>query len=224
MNQVIDLKTGGSVVVMVGNTGWVQEFAYHAQVKFIKCKEIPGDQLVTEVPDNTKVVIVSEGLPDHHYHWIMAYARRKNIPWLLRKSNQAIYDQLKTFFNGNNEVKKPTPEEVKDTQVKGKLTFLTEYIDFNRSNVENARELFKKCQERKIATTMGSLAQFVANKRREGGRTERPKSVRSKLDVSVELLDKMIEDLGAMRDYLIATTEENRILKDKLEKFKKVLE
>lgn len=38
------------------------------------------------------------------------------------------------------------------------------------------------------------------------------------------MLDNMIRELGDMRDFLIATCEENRILKGKVDKFKKAME
>jgi len=51
-----------------------------------------------------------------------------------------------------------------------------------------------------------------------------PRSIRAKLDVSVEILDNMIQSLKDMRDFLIATTEENRTLRAKMENFKKLME
>jgi regulator of replication initiation timing len=38
------------------------------------------------------------------------------------------------------------------------------------------------------------------------------------------MLDGMIKELTDMREFLIATVEENRLLRDKVERFKKVLE
>jgi hypothetical protein len=68
------------------------------------------------------------------------------------------------------------------------------------------------------------MAQFVSNERKKQGAGTVPKSARPQLDVSVELLDEMIKQLGDMRDYIISTTEENRVLRDKLAKIVKSLE
>lgn len=224
MDQVIDLTKGGIAVVLHGNTGFVKEYANHPSVKFLNTHEIKGEQLEENVPANTRVVIITDGLPQYHYTWITAFARRKNIPFLVRKSNQAVYESLKKCFPNNEEDKKANPEEVKDAFTKGKLNPLIQFIDWGKSNAENGRLLAKKALEMDIASTVGSLTQFVAIQRKKQGRGDLPKSVRSQLDISVEFLDNAIRDLGSIRDYLINTTEENRILKQKLEKFKKAME
>jgi hypothetical protein len=224
MEQKIDLTKGGIVVVMIGNTGMVKEYAKHASVRFIDCKETPGDMLESIVPENTRVAIITDGMPQYHYTWITSFCRRKNIPFLNRKSNQAIYEQLKSFFPNGDTVVKPTVEEVKDAQVKGKLTPLLQFIDFSKSNAENAKLLLRKAQEMDIRTTEASLSQLVSNVRRKQSGGTVPRSARSKLDVSVEMLDNSIRELQSMRDYLIEVTEENRMLRQKVERFKKVIE
>lgn len=223
MEQKIDLTKGGIAVVMMGNTGMVKEYANNASVRFIDSKQVPGDQLANLVPDNTRIVILTDGVEQHHYHWIMAYVRRRNIPFVNRKSNQAIYELLKSFFP-NGEVAKPTVQEVKDTQTKGKLNVLIPHIDFAKSNAENAKFLLRKAHEMDIRTTEASLAQLVANVRRKQSGGTIPRSARSKLDVSVEMLDNAVKELQGMRDYLIEVTEENRMLKQKLDKFRKAFE
>lgn len=223
MEQKIDLTKGGTAVVMVGNTGMVKEYANNPSIRFIDCKQTPGDMLASIVPDNTRIVIITDGIDSHHYHWIMAYTRRRNIPFVNRKSNQAIYELLKSFFP-NGDAPKVTVEEVKDTQTKGKLNVLIPFIDFAKSNAENAKILLRKAHEMDVRTTEASLAQLVANVRRKQSGGTIPRSARSKLDVSVEMLDNAVKELQGMRDYLIEVTEENRLLKAKVEKFKKALD
>ena len=223
--EKIDLTKGGIAIVMVGNTGFVKEFANDARVRFIDCKQTPGEQLDNLMPQNTKLIIITDGLPQYHSTWAFTYAKRRNILYLIRKSNQAIYETLKQAFNmnGNGETK-PTIEEIKDAQVKGKLSILIPSIDFSKSNSENARMLVKKAIEFGIRTTENSLAQLVSIQRRKGNYGGVPRSVRSKLDVSVDMLDVMVKDLQEMRDFLIETTEENRLLRQKVDKFKKALD
>jgi len=74
-----------------------------------------------------------------------------------------------------------------------------------------------------IETTEGSLTQFVVVQRRKQNQTAVPKSLQSKLDVSVQMLDNAIKDMTDMRAFLIATVEENKQLKAKLDGFKKLL-
>ena len=224
MDQKVDLTKGGVAVVFVGNTELVAEYKNHPAITFIDAKQKVTD-LQVQVPSNCKAIIITEGIDHMNYMWATSFCRQRNIPWLLRKSNQAVYETIKSFFpDGNGQVEKPTSEEVKDAFIRGKLVPLLPMIDFSRSNAENAKYLMRKCHEMGIKSTEGSLAQFVANQRRKLSGAAVPKSARPKLDVSVELLDDMIKQLGDMRDFLIATCEENRLLRDKVEKFKKLLD
>ena len=217
------LTNGGMATVLVGHTGFVQEFANHPRVRFINCKEVDGSNLENLFPNNTQIVIITEGVPAYHYTWSTSFARRKNVPFITRKSMQAVYDALRELFPAEAE-KKPTIEEVKEDLSRGKLNLLIPSIDWNKSNAENARDLLRIATEKGIKTTLGSLSQLVSMQRKKQNRGDIPRSARSQLDVSVEMLDKMIEDLGSMRDYLISVTEENRMIKQKLERFKKAFE
>lgn len=217
--QLVNFHEGGMCVVMIGNTGFVKEYARHAQVKFIDTHDIEGDLLETTVPSNTKLVILTEGLPQYHYQWIMAFCRRKNVPYIVRKTIPAIYEELKKRFSSEE---KPTVTEVKEVISKGKLSALLPFIDFSLSNAENGRRLVKKAAELNIKTTEASLIQLAANHRKKLSGGTVPKSVRPKLDLSVEMLESMIKDLTGMKEFLIEITEENRILKQKLERYKKL--
>lgn len=222
MNEQVDLTKGGVATVMIGHNGFIQEYANHPQVRFIDCKEVSNDLLEPTFPNTTRVVILTEGVPAYHYTWVTSYARRKGIPFLIRKSNDAIYQALKGFFPTND--KPVTQEEARESESKGKLNVLIPLIDFSKSNAENAKVLLKYATDKGIKSTLGSLAQLVSNQRKKTGHGAIVQSARSKLDVSVEILDKMIEDLTAMRDFIINTTEENRLLKMKLEKINKAME
>lgn len=222
MSETVDLTKGGNAVVFCGATGFVQEFASNPQVHFIKCNEVAYDELETKIPFNTRIVIMTDGIPNAHHMWISSFVRRKSIPYLIRRSNQAVYDSLKLCFNGDNS--KVTPEEAKETQIKGKLNFLVEHINFSESNTENARRLLRIATEKGIRTTIGSLAQLVSNHRKHQGGTAVVKSARTKLDLSVNMLDDAIKGLTDIRDFLIATTEENRLLKQRIEKITKAME
>jgi F0F1-type ATP synthase membrane subunit a len=74
-----------------------------------------------------------------------------------------------------------------------------------------------------IDTTEASLAQLVTVQRKRQNQTAVPKSIQAKVDVAVEMLDNAIKDMTDMRAFLIATVEENKVLKAKLDGFKKLL-
>lgn len=224
MDSKIDLSKGGNCVVVYETTGFVQEYSTNPQVDFLKCSEVDTGNLNTRITKDTKVIILAEGVPKFHYMWITSWANRNKCPFLIRNSNQAIYEALKSFFVDGMTLIKPSNEEINSESNHGKLKQLIPLIDFTKSNVENARILLRECYRLNIKSTEGSLAQMVSIHRRKQSGTALPKSTRSKLDVSVDMLDSMIKELGDMRDYLIQTNEENRILKSKLDRFKKAME
>ena len=220
MNK-IDLSGGGLIVVAFGNPVTIKEYENHSSAKWLKTTEITKDDLPNHIPVNTRLIIMNEGVPHYHYLWLTQQAQKMKIVWLWRKSSNAIYEILKEHCSV---IQKATIEEVKETQAKGRLASLLPFVDWTKSNAENARELMNKALELGIKTTEGSLQQFVSIKRRELGQSGIVKSIRSKLDVSVDMLDSMIKELSDMRDFLIETVEENKILKRKVEKFRSVME
>jgi hypothetical protein len=223
MNQTINLNDGGYCVVMAGKHGRVVEFTNNPKVLIVDCHEVAKDALNAVIPvDGLKAVIITEGIPQWHYMWITSLCNTKKIPYLIRKSNQAVYETLKSFFP-TPEVK-PTNEQVQEAISRGKLTVLLQDIDWSLSNAENAKKLLRIAQLKNIPTTFGSLAQWVSNQRRKQSGTAIVKSARPKLDLTVDMLDETIKNLEDMRDFLIATVEENRIIKAKYDKLKKALE
>lgn len=220
----IQLKDGEVVAVVYGNTGRVKEYENHSSFVMLDGKT-RDTNLSTKIPPKvTKAIVVTEGIEHMNYAWIMSFCRTNSVPYLLRKSNQAVYETLKSMLPTNGSDHKPSNEDVAREIVHGKLNPLIPLIDFTKSNAENAKALMIEAHKRQIKTTLGSMTQFVSNQRRKRSGTALPKSARPKLDVSVELLDSMIKELEDMREFLIATVEENRLLKDKYEKFKKLME
>lgn len=225
MDKPINLNEGGLAVVLIGNNGFVPEFSKNPSVMFIDTAATAGELLSAVVPDNTRAVIYTEGVPTYHYNWIISFCRRKQIPYLHRKTNDAVYQTLKGFFPTNGgEAPKVTLADVKETEKRGKLQLLLPFIDWNKSTSENAVVLLRKAVELNIKTTEGSVKQYIISNRNKLRIGTVPKSARPKLDVSVEMLDEAIKSLGDMREFLIETVEENRMLKTKLEKYRKALE
>lgn len=182
MDAKVNLSNGGVAVVIYGTTGYVKEYESNPRVLFIDGKLHGADKLNELVPANTKVVVMAQGMGQWFNTWASSFCRQKSIPFLIRGSNQAVYELLKEWFNGDKE-EKPTVEEVQDAFVKGKLNVLVQHIDFTKSNAENAKVLLRKANELNIKSTFGSLAQFVANKRRAQSGTAIPRSTKPKLDL-----------------------------------------
>ena len=223
MQQTIDLSSGGRAVVFIGNYGFIREFESNPSVVFIDAKDSTPQMMTPLVPDNTKVIILTDGISALALTWAKEYCQRKGIPYLARNNYQSVLDTLKSFFT-SSDGHKPAPAEVKELVSKGKLEFLAEHINFALSNSENARILLRIAQSRGVSTTEPSLAQFVANHRKKQQAGTVPKSARPQLDVTVDMLDEAIKSLESMRDFLIEVTEENRLLKKKVAAFKAALE
>jgi len=220
--EKIDLSGGGIIIIAYGNPVTIKEFENNPQVKWVDTKLIPNQEIGNHIPVNTRLIILNEGIPHYHYLWLTTHAPKMKIVWLMRKSSQAIYEVLKEYLGSNGN--KPSLDEVKDTQAKGKLLALLPFVEWNKSNAENAKILMAKALELGIKTNENSLAQFMSVKRRALGHGGIVKSVRNQLDISVDILDEAIKNLANIRDFLISTSEENRMLKSKAEKLKKVME
>lgn len=224
MNQTIDLSAGGRCVVLIGNYGFIREFESNPSIQFIDARDSNGTMIAPLVPDNTKVVILTDGISALSLQWAKDFCARKGIPYLARNNYQSVLQTIQSFFPRSTETSKPSPEEVKEGVKKGKLKPLIPFIDLSKSNGENARALMMVARAKGITTTEASLHQLVAaeRKRVQGGTV--PKSARPQLDVMVDMFDEMIKNLGDFREFIIATVEENRELKKKVERFKAALE
>lgn len=119
-----------------------------------------------------------------------------------------------------------------------KIDPLMPFVDPNLNYYDNAERLIIKAKEMGIKTTVASIANRISvvnrkasgaiPKSRPGARKVqptdgRPTRTHKHVDVIVEILDNMVKELQDMRDYLVATTEENRTLKERFDAFKKAL-
>lgn len=185
-----------------------------------------------DLPDNTRAVFMTRFLSHAASSKIIGEARKRQITIFNPDGTGMIVKQVKELLNlapklmtNGSGKKEPTIMEVAVTdKTKGKLEPLFEFIDYSKSNIENAKILMMKAKELGITTTMASLANGVGVKRRKGHHSAVPKSIRGKLDVSVEILDSAIQAMTDIRDFLISTTDENKKLREKVERFKKVFD
>jgi hypothetical protein len=185
-------------------------------------------QLLVFNPDGTGSII-------RQVKELLSLTRVQNTEW-----NQPMPTTNTTTMNTTNESVNTTNESIQETtsmtkpyQPHNKLEPLVQFIDFTKSNTENARVLLEKAKELNITTTENSLANKVATLRTKQKSTSVPKpvlqkktispAVVSKMDVSVEILNNIIKDLTDMREFLILTVEENHLLRDRMNTLKKAL-
>lgn len=170
-----------------------------------------------DFPANTRAVFITRFIGHTAFDKIISEARRRQITIFNPDGTGMITRQVKELLGMNTQVGNPKFQS-------GKLKALIPFIDFSKNNVANGRALLIKAEELGITSTEQSLTQLVSVQRKRQNRTAVPRSIQSKIDVSVEILDNMVRELQDMRDFLVATVEENKSLKLKVERFKKALE
>lgn len=220
MNEItIDLTKDGSKVIVVGgySKAW-ESFKKYPQIEFWSGDQKDIKRIVDNksIPFGTKAIVISRFISHSELSKVMDEARNRNIPMLANKSDGEISSILD---EATRNIKLEIPKFER-----GKLTPLITLIDHSLSTADAADKLLQICKERNIRTTIQSLKQFVLKTKRDQGRTSVPRSIKSKLDLTVDMLDSMINDMTSMRDYLIEVTEENRSLRKKVDNFKKALE
>jgi hypothetical protein len=174
-----------------------------------------------DMPDNTRAVFMTRFIGHTASSKILSEARKRQITIFNPEGTGMIVRQVKELLNMTPQQKEQETEMPADG--KGKLYPLYEFIDWSKSNIENARTLMLKAKELKIETTEMSLSQLVGVRRKKEHHTAVPRSLQGKLDVSVEILDNAIQSLKDIRDFLLSTTRENAKLREKLERFKTII-
>lgn len=225
------ISGGGKVLVVGGMAKAWESYRKFDQLEFWsgEQKEIVRTLRDKPVPANCKAIIISRFISHSELSKVMSQARQRGITMFPNKNDGEIASLLDEITSDAKptviEEKVETTKKVEGAPTKGKLLPLLPYVDFSKTAAENARTLLMKAKELGIETTLGSLSQWILTiRRKRHGQTAVVKSIKPKLDLSVDMLDSMIKDLSGMRDFLIAVTEENRILKSKVEKFKKAFE
>lgn len=203
-----------------------------------------------DLPANTRAVFMTRFISHNAYDHVISQVRKRKLTVFNPEGTGLIAKQVKELLNLNPSVVKPdesVPAVVVNATPSGetmgkklgsrnKMKPLIQFIDFtgNTRIVDNAEILWQKAQELGIETTKASLCQFISKQRKlmsgASGRASKPnavvisrKSLGTKLDVSVQMLDNAIHELQDIRDYLVATVEENAVLKARIEKFKSFL-
>jgi hypothetical protein len=221
------LKDGGKILVIGGmfSKQW-ESFRAYPQIDFWSGEQKEIKRLVhdKDFPPNTRAVIFSRFISHAELDPLMVEVRKRNITFFSNKNDGEITNILEQIVNP---LGKPSVVEVPKDNSRGRLTKLIPFIDWTKNSRENADVLVVKAKELQIPTTHKSLCQFVMKQRRGKRVTAIPGSIQKmshKLDVSVDMLDAMVRDISGMRDFLIEITEENRMLKGKVDKYKKAIQ
>jgi hypothetical protein len=200
------------------------------------------------LPHNVQAVFVTRWIGHNSFGTILAEARKRHITMFNPEGTGIIAKQVKELLDMNKPVETirlSIQDEVREslqTKKHGggsapKLTVLLQYVDWSKSNTENARVMMTKLAVHGITSTEASLANFIGIQRKKitgKGLKEthpRPKPIKTQsvksdtgLDVAVQMLDDAIQQMKDMRAYLIATVEENNKLRARLDKFRKMID
>jgi hypothetical protein len=214
------LTNGGTVLIVgVKSSNLNDEIRTHPRVTIWDSQQEHWTN--KDIPSNVRAIFITRFIGHAQFDKILTEARKKQLTIFNPEGTGMIAKQVRELLALTP---KDSSVQEKPMQERGKLTPLHPFIDLSKGNLENARILMVRANELKIDTTEKSLAQMVSVRRRKMRGTAVPKSIQSKLDVSVEILDNMIRELKDMRDFLISTTEENKVLRAKMENFKKLME
>lgn len=190
-----------------------------------------------DLPSNTRAVFMTRFIGHAAFKNIVREARKRHITIFNPMGTGIIARQVRELLSigavhpttiepviHHNEV-----VEIKETKViprpkLGRLKPLMELIDMSKTNIENARVMFAEAQRLGIQTTLSSLAQVMVGQRRKlKVKPFAEKKQGEQKDVSVEMFDNIIKSMVDMRDFVVATTKENTLLKARLQNLKKAL-
>lgn len=176
-----------------------------------------------DLPTNARVIFITRFVSHATTEKIIAETRKRQLTLFNVDGTGMIVKQVRELLG----IARPTPAVPPTQRPKGqhgKLKVLIPFIDFSQTNTENGKILYQKAKELGVPTTEASIAMMVGNVRRKMSTTGVPKSIQSKVDVSVEILDSAIQELKDVRTFLIQTVDENTALRAKLDRFKKAME
>lgn len=242
MTEVSLLQDGEiAVVILARDSDVPTSFQFHPQLL-----AVPVGELATTIPDvsakipsTTKVVLIAGELPTYQFSLVRKVAERRNIPYLTRRSGPALAEVLQgllpprqlqgTGANGNGHGSNgdggaetgPPAKPAKPTQ--SMAAYVEANWDPNRGGAENARMLQPKLIAAGYQTNFNSIAQCISALKRKTNRTGVPNSVRPPSVRALNTLDEAIAGLQLLREYVENTEAENIDLREKLEKFKKIL-
>ena len=236
------LSHGNILIVGAKPSNFGQEILTHPRVIIWNSQQEHWTD--KDLPSNIQAVFVTRWVSHSAFGKILSEARKRHITMFNPEGTGMIAKQVKELLSMNNKetvimTPQTTPIQTVPQKAIGfnsKLHVLLPYVDWSKSNIDNAKEMMKMLDHHGITSTHQSLANFVGQQRKklfpEVTAHRKPvKVVRvhkgkadTGLDVAVQMLDDAISQLRDMRAFLVATTEENTKLRARLDMFKKALE
>jgi len=238
------LNSGVVLLVGVKASNFSEEIKSHPRVVMWDSQN--EHWLNKDLPSNTRAVFMTRFIGHDAFVNIVKEARKRQITIFNPEGTGMIARQVRELLAINHppaEVHhyeyKPVTEllviaEQKETTMSkqpGKLKALIPHIDFSKTNLVNAHMLLEHAVRLNIKTTLGSLAQLVSVHRKRLSPSTVTKTVIMKKpqtqvqtkDVSVQIFDNLIKELTDMRDFIVATVNENNALKERMAHLKKAL-
>lgn len=202
--QEVDLSKGGMVTVCLGKGFDIpSDFAYDPRVHFIVTAGLSPQAL--QIPSQTKIVIVTDRIGAQVFGSITSVCRRRGFPYLPRKTEDAIVNELKKLLpakiqtvpdagldtprvggdgspssNGHGSQNPPSasiPGTPSGMAPKGSIRDLAKEADLSKGSAEEGRRLYGIAQVRGIPTTLSSITQAISQLKRKGGRGDLPVSL-----------------------------------------------
>lgn len=224
--EKVDLSNGGTAIVVLGTETQIpSDFEMDPRIIPFTHNQLSGDEffIQSRIPSQVRVVIVSEVLPPRTYETLRKVLEKRGIPYLYRKGQGSLDACLIEMFPRKSTVEPVNGNGTKSDgkkviAPKGSIRDLVEQADLRKGSAEEARRLMRIAQEKGIPTTLGSLSQAIANRKRKMGAGEMPKSALKPQQQALRVLDEAIESLALIREYVMNTEQENDDLKAKLRK------
>lgn len=237
MKPLAPLSHGNILIVGTKASNFDEELRTHPRV--IMWDGQHENWVRKDIPQNVQAIFFTRFIGHNAFGKIVAEARKKHLTVFNPLGTGTIARQVKELLGSVEPVQKfEVTEEVKESQTMntkvtgyGKLPVFIPFIDFTLNNRANAKILMEKAKELGVESTPDSLANFVGAYRRKMNhssyrrtkvKTETVKKPTGQLDASVQILDNLIKELKDMREFLIETTNENKSLKNRLNKFKEL--
>lgn len=251
MNEQLQVPENGSIVVILAkNFDIPEQFKYHPRLVPLVADELPDrrDPLAALIPSNTQIVIVAGKIPVPIYGLLQGVFKRRSLKFLVRNNDVAIAEAISSILTpkangtqvpvrllpGTDTValdQSPQPDETEGSEMAetkrgrkpGEVSqFIREHIDLGKGSAEEARRLHPLMARVGINSTVASIAQAISHMKRKEGRTETPKSIQSKEQRALTVLDDAIAGMTLVREWVAITEAENRDLLAKLEKFRQL--
>lgn len=238
MKPLKPLPHGNVLIVGTKSSNFDDEIRTHPRV--IMWDGLHENWKGKSIPENVQAIFFTRFISHNAWGMIVSEARKKHltvfnplgtgrIAWQVRHL-LAIPKAVHPVHTLTNEALTEKVEMVTTKLIgqHGKLKAFIPHIDLNINNRANAKMLLAKSKEMGIETTHDSLANFVGAYRRKLGVSLRTMPVKQVtktekgLDAAVQMLDNAIKELKDMREFLVATTNENKSLKMRLGKLKEM--